>query len=172
MARVLVVEDDADVRGVVCEALRALGHHPEPAVDGREALRVFGLRHCDAVVTDIAMPHMDGLELTERLHLVSPALPILILTGRGSLAAMARAVNGGVVGYLHKPYRAGDLEAALRRALPPPRGSASLSISRRRWRLWAAAVVVAAAWLTWRLVAGPEQARPTAARLAATAAQP
>ena len=156
MARVLVVEDDAEVRGVVCDAIRALGHHPEPAVDGRQALRVFGLRRCDAVVTDIAMPHMDGLELTERLHLLSPALPVLVLTGQGSLQAMARAVNGGVVEFLQKPYRAADLESALHRALPDPGGWDALARARRRWRLLAAAGMIAAAWLAWRLAGAPQ----------------
>ena len=155
MARVLVVEDDAEVRGVVCSTLRALGHHPEPAVDGREALRIFGVRRCDAVVTDIAMPHMDGLELTERLHALAPALPVLILTGRGSLQAMARAVNGGVVEYLQKPYRAAALESALHRALPAPGSADALASARRRWGLVAAVGVLAAAWLAWRLAGAP-----------------
>lgn len=172
VARVLVVEDDGEVREVICQALRALGHHPEPAVDGREALRVFGLRRCDAVVTDLAMPHMDGLELTERLHLLVPTLPVLMLTGRGNLDAMARAVNRGVVEYLRKPYRAGDLESALRRALPASRVAESSSRPRRRWHLWAAVAAIAAGWLAWRLAAAPEPQRPTAARLAVTATAP
>jgi cyclic di-GMP phosphodiesterase len=89
--RILVVDDDESVRIAVCLALSVLGYLAEPASDAREALDRFRPGRYRAVVTDVAMPAMDGLELARRLRALEPALPIMIFTGELSLAEVEGA---------------------------------------------------------------------------------
>lgn len=178
MARVLIVEDDPGVRDLLCEALRGLGHEAEAAGDGVAALHRFGERRFDVVLTDLVMPRMDGIELTGRLRAVDPQLPVLMLTGQGSLDLMARAVNRGIADYIRKPFRLASLEQALARVLDAQRPAAARPRPRRRrtvLRLLATLAVLAlAAWGAWRFTLSLEREgrREAAARPAAAAGGP
>ena len=78
--RILVVDDDEAVREVVCDALTELGYAAEPARDGADALGRFRPGRYRLVVTDLAMPAMNGLQLTRRLRALEPAIPILVFS--------------------------------------------------------------------------------------------
>ena len=107
---ILVVDDDESVRIAVCLALSALGCLTDPASGPSEALERFRPGRYRAVVTDIAMPVMNGLELAKRLRALEPDLPIMIFSGSPSLVE----VDGAMVA--RKP----DVEALtqlVRRAL-------------------------------------------------------
>lgn len=78
--RILVVDDDEGVRDVVCDALTELGYAAEPARDGADALGRFRPGRYRLVVTDLAMPAMNGLQLTHRLRALDPAVPILMFS--------------------------------------------------------------------------------------------
>ena len=111
--RILVVDDDDAVRYAVCLALSVLGCVTESASGASEALARFQPGRYRAVVTDVAMPVMNGLELARRLRALEPGLPIMIFSGEGSLDA----VDGAVI--TPKP----DIEALtrlVRRTLAPP----------------------------------------------------
>ncbi len=80
-ARILVVDDDEAVRDTVCEALTMLGYATECANDASDALDRFRPGRYQLVVTDLAMPLINGLELARQLRVLEPGLPILIFSG-------------------------------------------------------------------------------------------
>jgi len=79
--KVLIVDDDPFIRRLISSILILKGHQCEEANDGMEALEKFTKNPFDAVITDIRMPRMDGIELTRELLKLQPALPIIVMTG-------------------------------------------------------------------------------------------
>lgn len=105
--RVLVVDDSPLTRELLVQLLEAVGYHIVQAQDGGQALEVLGREAVDIVVTDLEMPHVDGLELTRRLksHASFRSLPVVIVTTRGSESDRRRGMEAGADGYVTK----GDL---------------------------------------------------------------
>ena len=118
-ARVLVVEDDTEVRTLLAWHLRRQGCSVEEAEDGVEALSLIERSVPDVVVTDMAMPRLDGLGLLKAIREKDPDLPVIILTGHGSLENAIQALReGGLFDYLMKPLSDVTLlEVAVGRAL-------------------------------------------------------
>lgn len=118
-ARVLVVEDDTAVRTLLAWRLRRQGCTVEEAEDGVEALSLIERSIPDVVVTDMAMPRLDGLGLLKAIREKDPDLPVIILTGHGSLENAIQALReGGLFDYLMKPLSDVTLlEVAVGRAL-------------------------------------------------------
>ncbi len=118
-SRVLVVDDDADVRSLVRELLSRAGHDVAEAAHGREALRSFHAAPPDLVVLDVAMPELDGWQVLERIRDLSDA-PVIMLTARGSELEKVRGLKSGADDYITKPFGRQELlarvEALLRRA--------------------------------------------------------
>ncbi len=83
MARILIVDDEADSRDTLREILEADGHSVFEAVDGKDGLRKFALLFPDVVITDLIMPEMEGIELIRRLRHAYPRLPIIAISGVG-----------------------------------------------------------------------------------------
>ena len=114
MAKVLVVDDEDGVRFTLCEVLREAGHEVVEAASGAEALS--HVEACDAVLTDLSMPGMDGLALLAALKRERPDLPVVMLTARGSERAAVAAMKAGAHDYLTKPFDIDELTAAVERA--------------------------------------------------------
>ena len=91
---ILVVDDDEAVRDTVCDVVRMLGYTAEPAGDARAALDRFRPGLYDLVVTDLAMPVMNGLQLARHLHALEPTLPITIFSATALPTEPALAVSG------------------------------------------------------------------------------
>ena len=127
--RVLVVEDDADIAGVLRRSLGMDGYEVRLAEDGEEALREAGVFEPDAVVLDLGLPVLDGVEVCRRLR-DEGDVPILILTARDALDARVEGLDSGADDYLVKPFEREELLARLRALLRrrPPRGSAFLVV--------------------------------------------
>lgn len=103
-ARVLVVDDDDEVRTLLVRSLRRRGYHVEEAADGIEGLGRVEKAPPDVVVTDMAMPRLDGLGLLKSLKEKHPDLPVIVLTGHGSMESVLQAMREGVLfDYLMKP---------------------------------------------------------------------
>ena len=121
MASVLVVDDDADIRGLVRELLQRAGHVVHEAGDGREGLRIFHVERPDLVVLDASMPDLDGWETLERIRDVS-AVPIVMLTARAQEVDKVRGLRAGADDYVTKPFGRQELvariEGLLRRGRP------------------------------------------------------
>jgi DNA-binding response OmpR family regulator len=120
--RVLVVDDDDDIRLLLEELLRGAGYGVETANDGRAALRAFHANPADLVVLDLSMPELDGFETLERLRDLSD-VPVILLTARGGEIDKVRGFRAGADDYVVKPFGRQELlariEALLRRAPEP-----------------------------------------------------
>jgi two-component system, OmpR family, response regulator MprA len=127
--RVLVVEDDTDIAGVLRRSLDKEGYDVRVAGDGEAALDQAGVFSPDAVVLDLGLPKLDGVEVCRRLR-TDGDVPILILTARDALAARVEGLDAGADDYLVKPFEREELLARMRALLRrrPPRGSASLVV--------------------------------------------
>jgi two-component system, OmpR family, response regulator MprA len=127
--RVLVVEDDTDIAGVLRRSLDKEGYEVRVAGDGESALDQAGVFAPDAVVLDLGLPKLDGVEVCRRLRTAGD-VPILILTARDALDARVEGLDSGADDYLVKPFEREELLARIRALLRrrPPRGSASLVV--------------------------------------------
>jgi two-component system response regulator MprA len=114
MTRGLIVDDEPAVRAALDRALRLDGYHVELAADGREALdRLAEVRH-DAVVLDVAMPGLDGLQVCRRLRDAGDRTPVLMLTARDAVDDRVAGLDAGADDYLVKPFALKELKARLR----------------------------------------------------------
>src|SRR5262245_16321190 len=112
--RVLVVEDEPDVREAVETALELEGHRVTAAVDGLDALKRLGQGEFDASVLAVIMPNLNGFEVCSRLRAAGNRTPILILTARDSEEDTIRGLDLGADDYLVKPFALGELLARVR----------------------------------------------------------
>jgi DNA-binding response OmpR family regulator len=126
---VLVVEDDLDIAGVLRRSLDKEGYEVRIAADGEAALDEAGVFEPDAVVLDLGLPKLDGVEVTRRLR-ADGDVPILILTARDAIDARVEGLDSGADDYLVKPFERDELLARMRALLRrrPPRGSAFMVV--------------------------------------------
>ena len=115
--RVLVVDDEAEFRSLVCEALRLEGYATSEAADGAEAVRLFREALPAAVLLDLEMPRQPGLPTLGQMRALAPAVPVIILSGRGDIAKAVAAVKGGAFDYIEKPPDFERISLTLRQAL-------------------------------------------------------
>jgi two-component system response regulator MprA len=119
-AKLLVVDDDREVREAIIRALRLEGFTVTGAVDGTEALAAMHADHPDALVLDLSMPGLDGLGVARTLRAVEDRIPILMLTARDSIEDRVSGLTAGADDYLVKPFALAELvariHALLRRA--------------------------------------------------------
>jgi two-component system, OmpR family, KDP operon response regulator KdpE len=111
---VLVVEDDAGIRQSLFETLTALGYVIGEAGNGEEALLRLRMAHYDAILLDINMPGMGGIETCRRIHHGFPHIPIVMLTVRDDEDDKVEALNAGADDYVTKPFQIRELTARLR----------------------------------------------------------
>ena len=125
--RILVVDDEPAVREAVERALRLDGYDVQLAGDGGEALERLDERAPDAVVLDVLMPRVDGLELCRRMRLRGDRTPVLMLTARDAVRDRVAGLDAGADDYLVKPFALDELlarlRALLRRAMPDAGGA-------------------------------------------------
>jgi two-component system response regulator MprA len=121
---VLVVEDDRAVRESLRRSLEFNGYRVSTAADGAEALAGISGINPDAVVMDVMMPRLDGLETTRALRKVGNSVPILVLTARDAVGDRVEGLDAGADDYLTKPFALEELlarlRALLRRVTPGP----------------------------------------------------
>jgi two-component system response regulator MprA len=115
--RVLVVDDDRAVRDALRRVLTLDGYDVQSAEDGGEAIEVVAQAVPDAVVLDVGMPGIDGLEVCERLRLLGNRVPILMLTARVEISDRVAGLDAGADDYLIKPFDVNELKARLRALL-------------------------------------------------------
>jgi len=126
-SRVLVVDDDDDIRGLLVALLTRAGITVRAAPDGREGLREFHAWRPDLVVLDVSMPEIDGWNVLDRIRDMS-AVPVLMLTARGDELERVRGLQAGADDYVVKPFGKQELvariQALLRRAARGASGAA------------------------------------------------
>ena len=120
--RILVVDDDRAVRESLRRSLEFNGYQVKLASDGAQALEAIIADRPDAMVLDVMMPRLDGLEVARRLRSTGDDLPILVLTARDTVSDRVSGLDAGADDYLPKPFALEELlarlRALLRRAVP------------------------------------------------------
>jgi CheY-like chemotaxis protein len=117
MARVLVVDDESQLRQLLCQALERRDHTVDQAADGREALQRLAEHQPDLVITDLVMPGMEGIETIQALRRRCPALPIIAISGGGRIDPenyLAIAGQMGANRTFAKPFRLEEILASVR----------------------------------------------------------
>ena len=118
MARVLVADDEPGLREFVGDVLRLAGHDVVEAEDGRVASRRLDERGYDLVITDLKMPHVDGLALVRKVKAEQPEVEVIVMTAHGSVDSAVEAMKLGAFDYLQKPLGGPDeLKLVVDRAL-------------------------------------------------------
>lgn len=115
--RILVVDDEEAVRTAVRRALMLAGYEVELAADGEEALASLAERAPDAVILDVLMPGVDGLEVCTRLRAAGDQTPVLMLTARDAVGDRVAGLDAGADDYMVKPFALQELLARLRALL-------------------------------------------------------
>jgi DNA-binding response OmpR family regulator len=117
MAKLLVVDDEKNLRLVIQKELARQGHETEAAADGQAAWEMMEARDYDVLLCDINMPRLDGMGLLRRLKEKMPNPPeIIMLTGQGTVETAIEAMKLGAYDYLTKPYRIAELSALVKQA--------------------------------------------------------
>jgi len=117
MAKLLVVDDEKNLRLVIQRELTRQGHEAETAPDGQAAWELMEARDFDVLLCDINMPRLDGMGLLRRLkEKMSNAPEVIMLTGQGTVETAIEAMKLGAYDYLTKPYRIAELSALVKQA--------------------------------------------------------
>jgi two-component system KDP operon response regulator KdpE len=115
-SRVLVVDDEPQITRVLRTVLSSQGYQVRTAAEGESALSNFAEWHPELVITDLYMPHMDGVELCKRIRSMS-SVPIIVLSVKGEERAKVEALDSGADDYVTKPFGTDELLARVRAAL-------------------------------------------------------
>lgn len=115
--RILVVDDDPDVREVLCEMLCADGHTVTTAADGAEALQGLTANKYDIVFTDLGMPGISGWQVAEQVKRIAPNTPVIMVTGWGAQVDADKIYNSGVDRLITKPFQWLDVLETLRETM-------------------------------------------------------
>ena len=116
-AKILVVDDDAEMAEMVADFFKGAGHPAESAVGGRAALVALKRREYEVIVTDLRMDEVDGFDVLAAAHADDPLRPVLIMTAYGSIDGALEAVRRGAFHYLTKPFKMDEAVVWLERAL-------------------------------------------------------
>lgn len=115
--RVLVVDDHGEMASMIAEELRDRGYDASALTSGREAVHALRKERFDAVVTDLAMPEVDGLAVLRVSQELDPTRPVIMITADASVETAMEATGSGVYQYLRKPFRLDVLRRLLGEAI-------------------------------------------------------
>lgn len=116
MEKVLIVDDDGDLRAIVRDVLKEEGFFTLEAKDGINAIKVFKTDTPDVVLLDLKMPYMDGIETMQKLRKIDPSVPVIILTAHGDIPTAVEAIKLGAYDFTSKPPEFDRLIITLKRA--------------------------------------------------------
>ena len=116
-ARVLLVDDDADLLQLLNIRLKREGYEVQTASDARQALDCLSRQPPGAVITDLKMSRMDGMELLAEIERQFPVLPVIVLTAHGTIPDAVEATQRGAFAFLTKPIKHQELLECLQKAL-------------------------------------------------------
>jgi DNA-binding response OmpR family regulator len=112
--RILLVEDEPDAARMLAKGLREQTYAVDVEADGRNVVELVEVSDYDAVILDVMLPFVDGIELCQRLRASGSQVPVLMLTARDSIDARIAGLDSGADDYLTKPFDVGELYARLR----------------------------------------------------------
>jgi DNA-binding NtrC family response regulator len=117
MAKVLVIDDEANLRKVLAALLRRDGYDVTIAEDGEMGLAEFQKNGADAVITDLVMPKLGGMEVLRAVNAVDPEVPVIIITAHGTVDSAVEAIKLGAFDYVTKPFDQTELSNVLAKAI-------------------------------------------------------
>jgi len=117
MNKILIVDDELNMRLVLAAMLKREGYDVASAADGSEALQILKSGLIDAVVTDLKMPHIDGMELLNRVSHEYPEIPVIMITAHGTVATAVEALKKGALDYITKPFELEELKHVVSKAI-------------------------------------------------------
>jgi nitrogen regulation protein NR(I) len=138
VSRVLVVDDEANLRKVLSAMLRKEGYEVAMAENGEVAQAEFEKNGADVVITDMVMPKLGGLDLLKAVHSTRPEVPVIIITAHGTVDSAVEAIKMGAFDYITKPFEQAEIQAVVAKAARtqeanqahvPPEGKARSSIT-------------------------------------------
>lgn len=117
MARILIVDDEVPIRRTLRDILEFEGYEIDEASDGLECVSKVQKEKYDVIITDIKMPRMDGIEALERLQILSPETPVIMVSGHGTIDTAVEAVKKGAFDFISKPPDLNRMLITVRNAL-------------------------------------------------------
>jgi DNA-binding NtrC family response regulator len=140
--RILVVDDEPQIRELLCDYFSSMDYMVATARDGEEALSKFAPGLFDCVISDVVMPRIDGKELLQRLKEKDETVPVLVMTGFPGVKNAMETIRGGAYDYIIKPLDVEELRAKVERALYTRRLELALRGANRRLRKLAVTVPI------------------------------
>ena len=117
MSRILIVDDELNMRLVLSAMLKKEGFEVVSASHGREALQILQSNKIAVVITDLKMPDIDGMELLTRISEQRPEIPVIMITAHGTIATAVEALKKGALDYITKPFDLNDLKNIVSKAI-------------------------------------------------------
>lgn len=114
LMRILVVEDERDLNRVISKRLESEGYSVDRCFDGEEALDFIDVGEFDAIIMDIMMPHINGIEVLKQMRSRNNTTPVLLLTARDGIGDRVNGLDAGADDYLVKPFAFEELLARIR----------------------------------------------------------
>jgi len=128
-AKILLVDDEADLRSLLARVLLKEGYEVDEVDSGNSAVETFQQKPPDLVLLDLYLPDLNGLQVLERIHKISSAIPVVMMTGHGEISTAVESMKLGAIDYLLKPFPPERLKNTVRSILqregPPARGGVS-----------------------------------------------
>jgi len=167
--KILIVDDEKNIRLTLSQALETLGMPVQTAGDGEEALQTLQDSDFSLVLLDLKLPGMDGLEVLRRIRVSWPKIPVIMITAHGSIEYAVEAMKLGAIDFIRKPFSPGEIRALVSQALKskdlegekPADYRTLINQSRNRIREGA----FEAAWDNARRAVATDPARPEAYNL-------
>lgn len=120
MLKILVAEDEFYINDLICKNLEKAGYKPISAKNGKEAFEIFETEHIDLIISDVMMPHTDGITLIKQIRSINEDIPVLLLTALDTFMDKENGFNSGADDYLVKPVDMNEMllhiKALLRRS--------------------------------------------------------
>ncbi len=116
IGRVMVVDDEENIRDVLSNYLTSLGYDVATAIDGEDALKKFKRNSYDLIISDLLMPTIDGLELLKKVRDQDREVIFLMITGYPSIETAVEAIKKGAYDYITKPFHMEDVKLRIERA--------------------------------------------------------
>ncbi|MBN2055131.1 response regulator, partial [bacterium] len=114
---ILIVEDETNMRRILEAILRREGYDTFIAVNGLEAIRELERHYVSAILSDLKMPGMDGLELLREVNLAYPEIPVVIITAHGSIETAVNAMKMGAFDFITKPFEQDEIKLVMAKAV-------------------------------------------------------
>lgn len=115
--KILIVDDEQPILELIVSFLSSSGYRCETARNGREALDRLGQNQYDAVITDVVMPQMDGITLTQKISQTYPDLPVMVMTGFSDEYSAQKAIAAGAREFIKKPFSISEFSLRLNKMM-------------------------------------------------------